>query len=134
MFHLREREAPGSIINIASMYGVVASYPSAYEGVPFNSPPAYHSLKGGLIHLTRHLAAYWAKYSIRVNAISPGAFPRAEQRRTLTELISRLEEKVPMNRMGDPEELKGVVLLLASDAGSYITGQNLLVDGGWTAW
>ena len=134
MFHLKEREAPGSIINIASMYGVVASYPSAYEGVPFNSPPAYHSLKGGLIHLTRHLAAYWAKYSIRVNAISPGAFPRAEQRKTLTELISRLEEKVPMNRMGDPEELKGVVLLLASDAGSYITGQNLLVDGGWTAW
>ncbi len=136
MFHLREREAPGSIINIASMYGVVASYPSAYEGDPFNRPPppAYHALKGGLIHLTRHLAVYWAKYNIRVNAISPGAFPRAELRRTQTEFISRLEEKVPMNRMGNPEELKGVILLLASDAGSYITGQNLLVDGGWTAW
>ena len=108
--------------------------PAHTKAFPSTVHPLITVLRGGLIHLTRHLAAYWAKYSIRVNAISPGAFPRAEQRRTLTELISRLEEKVPMNRMGDPEELKGVVLLLASDAGSYITGQNLLVDGGWTAW
>ena len=65
----------GSIINIASMYGVVASYPSAYEGLAANSPPNYHGLKGGLVHLTRHLAAYWAEHDIRVNAISPGFFP-----------------------------------------------------------
>ncbi|MCH8294114.1 SDR family NAD(P)-dependent oxidoreductase, partial [Candidatus Poribacteria bacterium] len=76
MLHLRQREAAGSIINIASMYGVVASYPSAYEGLPVNSPPNYHALKGGVVHLTRHLAAYWAKYNIRVNAISPGPFPK----------------------------------------------------------
>ncbi|MCZ6676904.1 MAG: SDR family NAD(P)-dependent oxidoreductase, partial [Candidatus Poribacteria bacterium] len=68
MFHLRQRQAPGSIINIASMYGVVASYPSAYEELPVNSPPNYHALKGGVVHLTRHLAAYWATYNIRVNA------------------------------------------------------------------
>ncbi len=132
--HLRQRGVPGAIINIASMYGVVGSYPSAYEGLPVNSPPNYHGLKGGLVHLTRHLAVYWAKDNIRVNAISPGPFPKAETFEQLPEFIERLEHKVPLGRMGRPAELKGAVLLLASDAGSYITGQNLLVDGGWTAW
>jgi gluconate 5-dehydrogenase len=134
MLHLRERQAPGSIINIASMYGVVASYPSVYEGLPVNSPPNYHALKGGVVHLTRYLAAYWAKYNIRVNAIAPGPFPKPEVRDRVEGFIPLLKEKVPLGRMGRPEELKGAVVLLASDAGSYITGQNLLVDGGWTAW
>ena len=134
MFHLRQRGAPGSIINIASMYGVVASYPSAYEGLAANSPPNYHGLKGGLLQLTRHLAAYWAPYAIRVNAISPGPFPRPEVGERVPGFLPRLEQKTPLGRMGRPEELKGAVVLLASDAGSYITGQNLLVDGGWTAW
>lgn len=132
--HLRERNAPGSIINIASMYGVVASYPDAYTGLPVNSPPNYHGLKGGLIHLTRHLAVYWAKDRVRVNAISPGAFPSQKVKDSQPEFIERLNAKVPMGRMGEPEELKGLVVLLASEAGSYITGQNILVDGGWTAW
>jgi NAD(P)-dependent dehydrogenase (short-subunit alcohol dehydrogenase family) len=134
MFHLRRRGAPGSIINNASMYGVVASYPSAYEGLEVNSPPNYHGLKGGVVHLTRHLAAYWARYNIRVNAISPGPFPKPAVAEGIPGFIPRLEEKVPLGRMGRPEELKGAVVLLASEAGSYITGQNLLVDGGWTAW
>ena len=134
MLHLREHQRPGSIINIASMYGVVASYPSTYEGLSAGSPPNYHALKGGVVHLTRHLAAYWAKYNIRVNAIAPGPFPKPEVRDQVKGFIPRLEEKVPLGRMGRPEELKGAVVLLASDAGSYITGQNLLVDGGWTAW
>lgn len=132
--HLRSRNAPGSIINIASMYGVVASYPDAYTGLPINSPPNYHGLKGGLIHLTRHLAVYWAKDRVRVNAISPGAFPSPRVRGSQPEFIERLNGKVPLGRMGEPEELKGLVVLLASDAGNYITGQNILVDGGWTAW
>ena len=134
MFHLRGRKASGSIINIASMYGVVGSYPSAYEGLAMCSPPNYHGLKGGLVHLTRHLAVYWAPYDIRVNAISPGPFPKVDTDRRNPGIIPRLEAKSPMGRMGRPEELKGAVVLLASDAGSYITGQNLLVDGGWTAW
>jgi len=134
VFHLRERKAPGSVINIASMYGVVASYPSAYEGLPVNSPPNYHGLKGGVVHLTRHLAAYWAQDGVRVNTISPGPFPKTETITSQPEFIHRLEQKVPLGRMGNPEELKGAVVLLASDAGSFITGQNLLVDGGWTAW
>ena len=132
--HLRSRGAPGSIINIASMYGVVASYPDAYTDLPINSPPVYHGLKGGLVHLTRHLAAYWAADNIRVNAISPGPFPSQSVQDRLPDFIARLEQKVPMGRMGKPHELKGLVVLLASDAGSYITGQNILVDGGWTAW
>ncbi|MEX1021066.1 MAG: SDR family oxidoreductase [Litorilinea sp.] len=132
--HLRARQVPGSIINIASMYGVVASYPEAYAELPVNSPPSYHGLKGGLIHLTRHLAAYWAKDGIRVNAISPGAFPKPVVKDGMPEFIGRLEAKVPLGRMGLPEELKGICVLLASDAGSYMTGQNILVDGGWTAW
>jgi gluconate 5-dehydrogenase len=131
---LRSRQVPGSIINIASMYGVVASYPDAYEGLPVNSPPNYHGLKGGVVHLTRHLAVYWAKDNIRVNSIAPGAFPTDKTQATHPEFIKRLEAKVPMGRMGRPEELKGLVVLLASDAGRYLTGQNILVDGGWTAW
>ncbi len=132
--HLRRRRTPGSIINIASMYGVVGSYPSAYEGLAACSPPNYHGLKGGLVHLTRHLAVYWASDHIRVNAISPGPFPRPDTDQRNPGFVPRLEAKSPMGRMGRPEELKGAVVLLASDAGSYITGQNLLVDGGWTAW
>lgn len=132
--HLRQRSAPGSIINIGSMYGVVASYPDAYTGLPVNSPPNYHGLKGGIVHLTRHLAVYWAKDNVRVNCISPGPFPKEHVMNSQPEFIRRLESKSPMGRMGRPEELKGLVVLLASEAGSYITGQNILVDGGWTAW
>jgi gluconate 5-dehydrogenase len=129
--HVVERGASGSVIMIGSMYGVVGSYPDAYEGVCGASPVHYHTLKGGLIHMTRHLAVYWARDHVRVNCLSPGPFPSSS---APTEMVSRLVEKSPSGRMGRPDELKGALLLLASDAGSYITGQNLLVDGGWTAW
>jgi NAD(P)-dependent dehydrogenase (short-subunit alcohol dehydrogenase family) len=132
--HLRARQASGSIINIGSMYGVVASYPDAYTGLPVNSPPNYHGLKGGLVHLTRHLAVYWAADNVRVNCISPGPFPPPRVSGPMPDFVARLETKSPMGRMGRPEELKGLVVLLASEAGSYINGQNILVDGGWTAW
>ncbi|HJN14524.1 MAG TPA: SDR family oxidoreductase [Armatimonadota bacterium] len=124
----------GSIINIASMYGMVGSYPEAYEGTEFGSPPNYHAAKGAVIHLTRHLAVYWAKDGVRVNAISPGPFPRPDQQGELAKMVARLETKSPMARMGKPVEMKGAAALLASEAGSYITGQNVVVDGGWTAW
>lgn len=124
----------GSIINIASMYGVVASYPHAYTDLPVNSPANYHACKGAVVHMTRHMAAYWAGDNICVNAISPGPFPKTEMKEKLPEFIARLEKKTPLGRMGLPHELKGLTVLLASQAGSYITGQNVLVDGGWTAW
>ena len=128
---LVRRRAGGSMILIGSMYGVVGSYPDAYEGVVPASSVAYHTVKGGIVHMTRHLAAYWARDDIRVNCLSPGAFPKDEAN---PEMVRRLVEKTPMKRMGRPWELKGALLFLASDASSYVTGQNLLVDGGWTAW
>lgn len=124
-------QQPASIIMLGSMYGVVGSYPDAYEGVCPASPVAYHTLKGGIVHMTRHLAVYWAADRVRVNCLSPGPFPRET---APAEMVARLTERSPMKRMGQPHELKGAVVFLASDASSYVTGQNLLVDGGWTAW
>ena len=129
--HVVKRGVPGSIVNIGSMYGQVGSYPDAYAGLTSASPVAYHALKGGIIHMTRHLAVYWAPDRVRVNCLSPGPFPSTQVN---ADLVARLCQKSPMGRMGLPHELKGALILLASDAGSYITGQNLTVDGGWTAW
>lgn len=129
--HIVARQASGSVIMIGSMYGVVGSYPEAYEGICNASPVAYHTMKGGLIHQTRHLGVYWAKDQVRVNCLSPGPFPSDA---APADLAERLCEHSPMGRMGKPSELKGAAVFLASDASSYITGQNILVDGGWTAW
>ncbi len=130
--HAVDREAPASVIMIGSMYGQVASYPDAYEGVCLASPAAYHALKGGIIHLTRHLAIYWAQDGVRMNCLSPGPFPN--EAKAPAEMVVRLCEKSPMKRMGLPHELKGAIVFLASDASSYMTGQNMTIDGGWTAW
>ena len=129
--HAVERNSPASIIMLGSMYGVVGSYPDAYEGVCAASSVAYHALKGGIVHLTRHLGVYWAKDHVRVNCLSPGPFP---PERISPTLVERLSSKSPMGRMGMPSELKGCVVFLASNASSYMTGQNLIIDGGWTAW
>ena len=130
--HAVSRAAPASIVLIGSMYGVVGSYPEVYRDVSVASVVQYHALKGGTVHLARHLAVYWAADRVRVNCLSPGPFPKPSG--IPAEMERRLVEKVPQARMGLPHELKGAILLLTSDAGSYITGQNLLVDGGWTAW
>lgn len=129
--HVVERKASGNVVMIGSMYGQVASYPDAYEGVCPASPVSYHTLKGGIIHMTRHLAVYWAKDDVRVNCLSPGPFPGPK---APAEMVERLVEKSPMGRMGLPHELKGALVLLASEASSYMTGQNITIDGGWTAW
>lgn len=129
--HAVARHAPASVILLGSMYGLVGSYPEAYAGVCPASPAHYHALKGGIVQMTRHLAVYWAKDAVRVNCLSPGPFP---SERAPAEMVDRLCVKSPLGRMGLPHELKGALLLLAGDAGSYITGQNLVVDGGWTAW
>jgi NAD(P)-dependent dehydrogenase (short-subunit alcohol dehydrogenase family) len=129
--HAVARGGGGSVVMVGSMYGVVGSYPDAYEGVSAASPVAYHALKGGIIQMTRHLAVYWAKDAVRVNCLSPGPFP---SEKSAAAMVQRLIEKSPMKRMGQPEELKGAVVFLASDASSYMTGQNLVIDGGWTAW
>jgi gluconate 5-dehydrogenase len=133
--HVRERKAPGAVINIASMYGIVASYPELYKGIrSVRNCPNYHALKGAVIVLTRDLAVYWARDNVRVNSLSPGPFPPDSVRSRMPAFVRRLARKVPLGRVGRSEELKGAIVLLASKAGSYITGQNLVVDGGWTAW
>lgn len=129
--HAVQRRSSASVIMLGSMYGLVGSYPDAYEGICPASPVAYHTLKGGIVHLTRHLAVYWAQDAIRVNCLSPGPFPPS---RVPAEMVQRLCTHSPMKRMGLPHELKGAIVFLASDASSYMTGQNLVVDGGWTAW
>lgn len=127
-----ERSAAASIIMLGSMYGSVGSYPEAYAGICPASSVAYQCLKGGVAQMTRHLAVYWARDRVRVNTLSPGPFP--DPSRVPAELIERLSAKSPLGRMGEPSELKGAVVFLASDASSYVTGHNLIVDGGWTAW
>ncbi len=126
-----ERGGGASIIMLGSMYGQVASYPDAYEGVCPASPVGYHALKGGIIHMTRHLATYWAADGVRVNCLSPGPFPNEK---APAEMVERLCQKLPMGRMGQAWELKGAIVFLAGDASSFMTGQNLTIDGGWTAW
>ncbi|HSW44009.1 MAG TPA: SDR family oxidoreductase [Phycisphaerae bacterium] len=129
--HVLQRSGGGSIINIGSMYGLVGSYPDAYAGVSMSSPVAYHCLKGGVLSMSRHLAVYWVGDGIRVNVLTPGPFPAPNVK---PEMVERLSGKSPMRRMGKPHELKGALVFLASDAGSYVTGANIIVDGGWTAW
>lgn len=129
--HVTERKVAGNVIMIGSMYGQVASYPDAYEDVCPASPVSYHTLKGGIIHMTRHLAVYWAKDGVRVNCLSPGPFPGPK---APAAMVERLTKKSPMGRMGRPHELKGALVFLASEASSYMTGQNVTIDGGWTAW
>lgn len=96
------------------------------------SPVAYHALKAGIIHMTRHLAVYWARDGVRVNCLSPGPF--LNEGKVPRELVVRYSKKSPMQRIGRPQELKGAIVFLASDASSYMTGQNLVIDGGWTSW
>jgi NAD(P)-dependent dehydrogenase (short-subunit alcohol dehydrogenase family) len=130
--HAVSRSAPASMILLGSMYGVVSSYLEIYEGIGPGNPVAYQVLKAGIIQMARHLAVHWAADRIRVNALSPGPFPAPG--RAPEELCGRLAERTPLRRLGNADELKGAVVFLASDASSFVTGHNLVVDGGWTAW
>lgn len=125
----------GSIVNFASMYGIVAPHFEIYKAREDNfSPVNYHACKGGVVQMTRYMACYFAEDNIRVNAISPGAFPRENYIQETPFFGKELAHQNPMNRIGKPWELKGAALFLVSDASSYITGHNLVVDGGWTVW
>lgn len=123
----------GNIINIASMYGVVAPNPEVYGTSGFDNPANYGAGKAGIIQLTKYIAANYAQYGIRANAISPGPFPSPEVQKN-AKFIEQLCKKNPMNRIGTPEDLQGIVLYLASEASKYTNGQNIAVDGGWTIW
>jgi len=128
------RPGSASVINVASMYGSVSPDPSIYGTSGANSPPYYGAAKAALIQLTRYAACHLATAGIRVNCISPGPFPSTKYLERDAGFRGRLEAKNPMRRIGDPAELQGPLLFLASDASSYVTGIDLAVDGGWTAW
>ena len=135
----------GSIINIASHYGIVGNDQRIYEGANLHrvyvkhspeieqiySHGVYNAAKGGLIAFTRYLAAYYGKDNIRVNCVSPGGVYHPEEDETFLE---RYSERTPLGRKAKPDEINGAVIFLASDASTYVTGHNLVVDGGWTAW
>ena len=125
----------GRIINISSMYGIVVPNFEVYQGShawQFN-PPTYGACKAGVIQLTKFFAEYCAQWGINVNAISPGPFPNPKVQED-TEFIESLSKRNFLGRIGQPEELKGVAVLLASQASSFMTGQTIQVDGGWTQW
>jgi NAD(P)-dependent dehydrogenase (short-subunit alcohol dehydrogenase family) len=127
-------EGGASVVNIASMYGSVSPDPSIYGTSGANNPPYYGPAKAGLIQLTRYAACHLAAQRIRVNCISPGPFPSAKYLGRDENFHARLKAKNPLQRTGEPWELQGPLLFLASDASSYVTGINLPVDGGWIAW
>jgi len=118
----------GSLVNFASIYGVLGNNFNLYKGLNMNPPAAYSVIKGGIINLTRYLASYFGKFNIRVNCISPGGIFDNQN----SEFVQRYEALVPMKRMGKPEDISPVACFLVSDGASYITGQNILVDGGWS--
>ncbi|MEM8918562.1 MAG: SDR family oxidoreductase [Pseudomonadota bacterium] len=123
-----------SIINIASMYGVVSPDLRVYAEKAQANPPFYGASKAALIQLTRYAATEFGSENIRVNSVSPGPFPNAEVQDKQPEFVTRLNQKVPLGRIGQADEIRGPVLFLASRASSYVTGANLVVDGGWTSW
>ena len=118
----------GSIINIASIYGVVSNDPGLYEGTAMVQPPTYNFMKAGMINFTRYLACYYGRHGIRANAISPGGYFNEQP----AAFVERYRQRVPLGRMMGHEDLQGAVVFLASDASAYVTGANLMVDGGWT--
>ncbi|MBT89711.1 MAG: short-chain dehydrogenase [Spirochaetales bacterium] len=135
---LMKRNKKGNIINIASDVGIIspdhriykADKSIGYKGVNFNTPLSYSVSKSGILAFTRFLATYWAEHGIRVNSISPsGVYNKQDPK-----FVKVLSSRIPLNRMARPEELKGPLVFLCSEASSYITGANLIVDGGKTAW
>lgn len=125
----------GSIIQTASIYGVMGPDNRIYEGSYYlnreiNTPAIYSASKGGVVALTKYLATYWAKDGIRVNTITPGGVESGQN----DAFKEKYSNRIPMGRMAKPEEIVGALIYLASDASSYVTGQNILVDGGLSAW
>lgn len=130
--YLEKRQ--GVILNIASMYGHVAPDYKIYDGKKYANPPSYGAAKAGVIQLTKYLSSFLSEKKIRVNAISPGPFPFKSTQKENKEFINRLANKNILGRIGEPDDLKGAVALLCSDASKYMTGQNICVDGGWAVW
>lgn len=122
----------GSIVNIASMQGMIGMNPWLYEGTAMTAPPDYFFHKGGMINLTRYLASHYGPRRVRVNVVSPGGIYNAEKPQA-PEFLERYGKMTMLGRMAEPNEVSGAVVFLLSDASTYITGTNLVIDGGYTA-
>ncbi len=116
----------GSIINIASIYGIIAPDFSLYEGTSMTSPAAYSVIKGGIVNFTKYLASYFGPFGVRVNSISPGGVFDNQ----VDSFVDRYTQKTPLRRMATPDDIVGAAVFFGSDSSAYITGHNLVVDGG----
>jgi NAD(P)-dependent dehydrogenase (short-subunit alcohol dehydrogenase family) len=128
-------EGRGSIVNVSSIYGILSPQQDLYEfrrggGEPFFKPVAYSVSKSAVLNLTRYLATYWARAGVRVNTLTLGGIFNDQPQ----EFLDAYGARVPLGRMAQADEALGAVVFLASDASSYVTGANLVVDGGWSAW
>ena len=124
----------GSIVLFSSMYGMVSPDPNTYEEPMNKNPVEYGIGKAGLIQMTRYLAVHWGKQNVRCNCVSPGPFPNPTVQKHHPEFVDRLASHTPLGRIGAAHEISGAVAFLLSDASTYVTGHNLVVDGGWTIW
>lgn len=123
-----------AVINVASMYAFVSPDLRIYDTEYSSNPPFYGAAKAALLQWTRYAACEYGREGIRVNAISPGPFPNLDIQKSSPQFIQKLVQKVPLNRIGTAEEICGPILFLASSASSFMTGVNLVVDGGWSSW
>lgn len=123
-----KEQGSGSLINMSSIYGLLGPDFTVYDGTEMTMPAAYSAIKGGLNNLTRYLASYYGKYQVRINTVSPGGI--FDNQPEL--FVSNYNKKVPLKRMGSPKDIVSAVFYLITDESSYITGHNLIVDGGWS--
>ncbi len=133
---MKQRRA-GSIVNISTMYALVAPSPHLYAGTDFINPPGYSASKAALLAFTRYTASFWGPFGVRANAILPGPFSNTEEKSDNAvapddPFLEKLKARTVLGRVGNPRELVGALLYLASDASTFTTGQALVVDGGWT--
>jgi len=129
-----ETDGDASVINIASMYGLVSPRISNYQDAQSANPPFYGAAKAALLQWTKYAACEFAANRIRVNAISPGPFPTQAAQTHNPLLMEKLKSSLPTGRIGEASEIRSAVMFLASPCSSFVTGSNVVVDGGWTSW